>query len=66
MVFLVGLKGSNLNKGVLTVSIESVPVGVKGLIVSVSINLTLPRTRLVSAAPLTLATDTGMEEHRSY
>lgn len=57
---------SHLYKGVLTVSVKSVQVGIKGLIMSIPINLTLPRTRLVSAAPLTLTTDTGMWEYRSY
>ena len=56
---------SHLHKGVLTVSVKSVPVGVKGLVVSISINLTLPRTRLVSAVPLAPTTDTGMQEYRS-
>lgn len=58
--------GSYLYKGVLTVSIKSVQVGIKGLIMSIPINLTLPRTRLVPAAPLTLTTRTGMWEYWSY
>lgn len=61
----VDIRSSHLYKGVLTVSVKSVPVGVKGLIVSIPINLTLPGTRLVPAAPLTPTTDTGTEEHGS-
>lgn len=49
---------SHLYKSVLTVSIKAVPFGVKGLVVSVSVNLTLPRTRLIFAVPLTLTTGT--------
>lgn len=49
---------SHLYKSVLTVSIKAVPFGVKGLVVSISVNLTLPRTRLIFAVPLTLTTGT--------
>lgn len=49
---------SHLYKCILTVSIKAVPFGVKRLVVSISVNLTLLRTRLVFAVPLTLITDT--------
>lgn len=49
---------SHLYKCILKVSIKVVPFGVKGLIVSISINFTLPRARLTFALPLTPATDT--------
>lgn len=49
---------AHLYKSVLTVSIKAVPFGVKGLVVSVSINLTRPRARLIFAVPLTLTTGT--------
>lgn len=50
--------GAHLHECVLTLSSEAVPFGVKGPVVAASVNLTLPRARLVPAEPLTLSTDT--------
>lgn len=44
---------SHLHQCVLTVSVKTIPFGVKGLIVAVSVNLTFPRTGLVETVPLT-------------
>lgn len=43
---------------VLTVSIEAIPIRVKGLEMAVTINLARPGTRLIVAVPLALTTDT--------
>lgn len=48
---------SHLHQCVLTVSVKAIPFGVKGLVVAVSIHLTLPGAGLVSAAPLTPVAD---------
>lgn len=45
---------SHLHQCVLTVSVKAIPFGVKGLVVAISVHLTLPGAGLVSAAPLTL------------
>lgn len=51
--------GSHLYKCVLAVTTKAIPFSVKGLIMSISIDLTCPGTRLVFAVPLTLTTDTA-------